>query len=87
MNRYAAYIDESGNHDLATEKSGASDYFLVLAVIIRQDDVAALEAAIEKIRAKFFGPGEIKSSNVNDERRIRIINELQPLNLSFMQWL
>jgi hypothetical protein len=83
MNRYAAYIDESGNHDLATEKSGASDYFLVLAVIIRQDDVAALEASVEKIRAKFFGPGEIKSSNVKDERRIRIINELQPLNFKF----
>lgn len=83
MNRYAAYIDESGNHDLATEKSGASDYFLILAVIVRQDDVVALETSVDKIRADFFGTGEIKSSNVKDERRIKIINELRPLNFKF----
>lgn len=46
MSRYAAYIDESGNHDLATEKDGASKYFLILAVIVEQATVPALTSAI-----------------------------------------
>jgi len=83
MTRYAAYIDESGNHDLATEKNGASNYFLILAVIVRQNDVAALEASVEKIREAFFGSGEMKSSSLKDDRRIKIINELAPLKFEF----
>ncbi|RLM50362.1 DUF3800 domain-containing protein, partial [Halobellus sp. Atlit-31R] len=45
MTRYAAYIDESGNHDLSTDKDGASKYFLVLAVVIEEEAVPELTAA------------------------------------------
>ena len=50
MSRYAAYIDESGNHDLATEKNGASKYFLILAIVVEQANVPALTAVIEAIK-------------------------------------
>ena len=83
MTRYAAYIDESGNHDLKIEKNGASNYFLILAIIVPEIDVAQLEISVEKIRQDFFGPGEIKSSKLNDGRRIKIINALEPLGFQF----
>lgn len=83
MSSYAAYIDESGNHDLSTDKQGASRYFLVLAVLIPRGEIPYLEAAVEAIRSKHFGVGEIKSSNVKDDRRQRIIEELTTLNFQF----
>lgn len=60
MSDYVAFVDESGNHDLATEKDGASNYFIVLAVIIPIEQWSELEASIEKIRIKHFNSGEIK---------------------------
>lgn len=81
--RYAAYIDESGNHDLATDKDGASRYFLVLAVIVEQDDVPALTAELERIREEYFGTGEMKSSRVRDERRVKILKALETLPFRF----
>lgn len=49
MSDYFAFVDESGNHDLATEKDGASNYFIVLAVIIPNTQRQELEASIEKL--------------------------------------
>jgi hypothetical protein len=83
MSRYAAYIDESGNHDLGTDKAGASRYFLVLAVIVDQNDVPSLSTAVEEIRQQFFGPGEVKSSRVSDDRRVKILKALEPLAFRF----
>jgi hypothetical protein len=83
MSRYAAYIDESGNHDLATEKNGASDYFLILAVIVNQADVPALEAQVERIREGFFGNGEMKSNRLKAGRRLQIFEALAPLQFKF----
>ncbi|PYD88286.1 hypothetical protein DNF23_33840 [Pseudomonas syringae pv. pisi] len=83
MSRYAAYIDESGNHDLATEKDGASKYFLILAVVVEQTEVPTLTAAIEALKSEFFGPGEMKSSRVSEELRIRILKALDPLDFRF----
>lgn len=83
MDSYVAYIDESGNHDLVTEKDGASRYFVVLAILLPQSEAAALEAEVEIVRAKYFGAGEMKSSNVKDERRKRILDDLALLNFKF----
>ena len=80
---HTAYIDESGNHDLATEKEGASDYFLVLAIIAEDADVPSLEAEVQHIRRTFFGAGEMKSSRVKDDRRVRILEALAPLDFKF----
>jgi len=83
MASYAAYIDESGNHDLHTEKQGASRYFVVLAVLIPRPQVPELEIAVEAIREKYFGPGEIKSSNTKNGRRMRMIDDLSVLDFQF----
>lgn len=83
MSDYLAFIDESGNHDLATEKTGASNYFIVLAVIIPAEQKLNLELSIEKIRKKYFNFGEIKSNKLNNERRIKIINEISDLDFKF----
>lgn len=83
MDHYAAYIDESGNHDLDIEKSGASNYFIILAILIPKSDVDVLETAVEAIREKYFGVGEMKSSNVKNDRRVKIINDLKLLNFKF----
>ena len=77
MSRYYAFIDESGNHDLVTDKLGASSYFIVLAVLVKIEDVNLLEAQIERIRSKYFGSGEIKSSSLRDDRRLKIFDELK----------
>ena len=42
MDPIFAFVDESGNHDLDVEKIGASDYFIVAAIVIK-------ESAVEKI--------------------------------------
>ncbi|MGK5037787.1 DUF3800 domain-containing protein [Janthinobacterium sp. LB3P118] len=83
MSDYVAFVDESGNHDLATEKVGASNYFIVLAVIISAEQRSELEASIEKIRIKHFNSSEIKSSKLSDRKRIKIINEISSLNFKF----
>ncbi|MGX9697768.1 DUF3800 domain-containing protein [Janthinobacterium lividum] len=83
MSDYVAFIDESGNHDLTTEKDGASNYFIVLAVIIPTEKRSDLEASMEKIRIKYFSHGEIKSNKLSDERRLKIITEISTLNFRF----
>lgn len=83
MNDYVAFVDESGNHDLATEKDGASNYFIVLAVIIPAEHRSELEASIGKIRIKHFSSGEIKSSKLSDRRRMKVISEISSLNFKF----
>ncbi|MFL6676157.1 MAG: DUF3800 domain-containing protein [Massilia sp.] len=83
MSRYAAFIDESGNHDLDTDKEGASRYFLVLSVLVNQDEVTELEKRVDTIRARFFGSGEMKSSRVKNDRRIQIIDALRELPFRF----
>ncbi|OEZ93351.1 hypothetical protein JAB8_04670 [Janthinobacterium sp. HH106] len=83
MSDYVAFVDESGNHDLATEKDGASNYFIVLAVIIPTEQRSELEIAIEKIRLKYFNSNEIKSSKLSNERRLKIVNEISSLDFKF----
>jgi len=83
MTRYAAYIDESGNHDLSTEKDGASKYFLVLAVVVEEAAVPELTASVMSIKEEFFGSGEMKSSRVKEDRRTRVLNALKPLPFRF----
>ena len=60
MSDYFAFVDESGNHDLATEKDGTTNYFIVQAVIIPTEERSELEASMENIRIKYFNSGEIK---------------------------
>lgn len=82
MGRTFAFVDESGNHDLDTSKSGSSDFFVVCSVIVAEKNLQQAYELAETVRARNFQTGEIKSSNLrtkDSERRKRILIELAEL--------
>lgn len=82
MGRTFAFVDESGNHDLDTSKSGSSGFFVVCSVIVAEKDLQQAYELAETLRARNFQTGEIKSSNLrtkDSERRKRILLELAEL--------
>lgn len=88
MGRTFAFVDESGNHDLDTAKSGSSSYFVVCSVIVVEKSLQHAKELAETIRARNFQTGEIKSSNLrskDSERRKRVLLELAglPVKLFF----
>ena len=82
-----AYLDESGNHDLETSKSGASNYFIVCAIIVDERDSDNFVESANAIRIKHFQQSEIKSSKVRakdgHKRRIKILDDILNLNFTF----
>jgi len=80
-----AYIDESGNTDLDTQKNGASKYFIIVAIVVSPDKKEKLTSDIEKLKKKYFQTGEIKSSGVgnNTTRRTKILNAINELDFKF----
>ncbi|MFE1815754.1 DUF3800 domain-containing protein [Metapseudomonas otitidis] len=88
MGRTFAFVDESGNHDLDTTKSGSSGYFVVCSVLVTEKNLPRARELAEVIRSRNFQTGEIKSSNLkvkDSERRQRILLELAglPIKLFF----
>lgn len=87
MDSIFAFIDESGNHDLNVEKIGASDYFIVVAIILNGENLIEVSAHAENIRKEHFQTGEMKSSGIkgNDQhqRRIRILSDILQLDFKF----
>ena len=80
-----AYIDESGNTDLDTQKKGASKYFIISAIIVSPDKKEKLTSDVEKLKKKYFQTGEMKSSGVanNTKRRTKILNAVNELDFKF----
>lgn len=80
-----AYIDEYGNTDLETDKEGATDYFIVSAVLVSESKQNKLEKDVEALRKKYFQTGEIKSSGVGNKhsRRAKILNAVNELDFKF----
>lgn len=86
-----AFIDECGNFGFEFENSvasgGPSLYYIICAVVVKAEDINALEAETEKIRSKNgFQSGEMKSSLIgnNHKRRIKILTELLGLDFSLV---
>lgn len=77
-----AFIDEFGNNSLDFSKQDISTHFIIAAIIIDPNELAAVENEIEKVRKEYFQTGEIKSSLVadNDNRRTKILNDLVTIN-------
>lgn len=82
MNRVYAFTDESGNNGFDFDKQDISTYFIVTAIIIKEEDLHQVELEIEKIRIKYFQTGEIKSSSVgkNHVRRVKVLKEILKSN-------
>jgi len=73
-----AYIDESGDAALSSLNRGASDYFVVAAVLVSSDDHEEFERVAETAQKEFFPGGEIKSSRLrkHPERRRALLRKL-----------
>lgn len=76
-----AFIDETGAFGFNFKQEGCSQYFIICAVIVKESDLPTLTAEVERIRARHFQTGEMKSSKVGRKhsRRQRILEELKML--------
>jgi hypothetical protein len=74
------FIDEYGGAQLATEMEGATTYFIVTAVIVRER-LAEVRQRAEEIRRAFVQTGEMKSSSIggNETRRVSILQRISKL--------
>jgi hypothetical protein len=80
-----AFVDEYGNANLDTDKSGVSTHFIVSAVIVAQTHVDNARALATQIRDKYYRGGELKSSKVSkkDDRRLAILQEFADLPVHY----
>lgn len=79
------FVDEYGNTNIATEKPGVSQYFIVVTILAPGSELQALRHSVEKIRAKFFQTGEMKSKSLgsNRARWEKLLRELSTLPFHF----
>lgn len=75
-----AFIDESGCFGFDFSNKGTSRYYIISAVIIKNDDIESIQKCVDNIRKKYFGTGEMKSSSIENRKRLNIIAEILPLN-------
>jgi hypothetical protein len=81
-----AYVDEFGNSDIETDHQGATKYFIISAVIIKDQDDKELKDNLDKISENHFHNGIIKSSYIgnDDNKRLRILADI--CKLRFMNY-
>ena len=89
MDRTYAYVDESGNSDLDTTKTGSSGFFVVCSILVPEKELSAAYQHAEELRRRHFQTGEIKSSKMrakDTDRRVRILSDLAelPIKLYFV---
>lgn len=76
-----AYIDECGSFGFDFDKEGTSKYYLLCAIVVKNDGLKKLHADFEEIKKKSgFGNTELKSSKVPDKKRSYIMSLLLPLS-------
>ena len=64
MNKYSAYIDESGDPHF---NHGCSSSFFVCASITKEEDIKTINEAIKNITKK-YDLHELKSSRISSEK-------------------
>lgn len=82
MKQVIAFADEFGNNSF--KFSSESTHFIAAAIIVNTEDLDEFYSGVEKIRAKYFQTGEIKSSKIKDNhtRRKIILNEIVKLKFN-----
>lgn len=80
------FLDEFGNSNLDDSKVGNSTHFIIAAILVPESKVRLLTNSVEEIRERFFQKGEIKSKNVgnNHKRRLLILKELVKLDFNIL---
>lgn len=84
MAKFTAFIDESGNHDLETQKSGVTKFYVLAAVVVETERLPVLQIEAERLRARHYGNGEIKSSKTDEKRRLKVLGELHDIDFKFI---
>ena len=81
-----AFIDECGNFGFDFDKDGTSLFYVVVAIVVRDESIANLEKKVETIRKENFCDSEMKSSGIgnNNRRRAKILAELIQLEFSII---
>lgn len=84
MTQITAFIDESGNPHLSTEKAGTSKYFVLTAILVHADKANDVLQQVTAIKTEFFSSGEMKSNKIsgidNHKRRIAILDRILQLD-------
>lgn len=70
LNQYA-FIDESGDPNINTEKNGVGVFYVVTAVLVDAESRDELRHSVDAVRHRYFGNGEMKSSQVGSDSRRR----------------
>lgn len=85
MDHLHVFIDESGDEHLNIF-SGASQNYVLAAVIIKEEDLISVTEAADSVRRRYFQTGEMKSSGIggNLARRRAVISALSGLSFHVM---
>lgn len=77
-----AYVDESGSYGFDFSKDGTSKYYILTAVIVETERLEEFHQAIEEVKkTNGLANTEMKSSNLSDSKRNRIMNQLLSLKI------
>lgn len=80
-----AYIDETGSFGFDFSTEGASKYYILTAIVVDADKMAKLHTDFEEIKKNNgLANTELKSSNVKEGRRDRIMSQLIPLEFNIV---
>ena len=80
-----AFIDESGTNSLTLDKSGTSNLFICVAVVVNDDQLKKAEEATTQISIDHFSGAEIKSSGIGGKhkRRLSILSKLSSMDFGY----
>ena len=76
MSKTYAFIDECGNTGLDLERQGTSSHFIIVAIIINEENIGSMKSQVEQIRRTYFQSGEMKSITLSHNRRRRVLDDL-----------
>lgn len=65
------FCDEFGAFGYNFDKENVSTHFLIVAVIVNDEDLNRVKEGAEAVRKKYFQTGEMKSSNVKNNHKRR----------------
>jgi hypothetical protein len=79
MNDHIAFLSEWGNNGLDFTTSGVSTHFIVVAVILRKDQLATTETQLDAVRQQLVRLEPIESATVghDDKQRLSVLKQLR----------
>lgn len=77
--KYRVYIDEFGAYGFSSKSFDATSHFILVAILVKEEECGELERKVEEVRSHYFQTGEMKSSklkgNIKGHRRRKLILE------------